>query len=134
MKYILPLFLLFSCTKNTPESFLKSYIYSRYGKEVKKDYLIDNATGEFLKEINDLEEASLPVILDLKKYSLKEFKIHNKECIDNTCTLSFTIGYRKKSDIIYSKKIIKLEKASSSWKISRVHNVKTFLESTKTLK
>jgi hypothetical protein len=134
VKYIIPVLLFFSCTKNTPENFLKSYIYSRYGKEVKKDYLIENATGKFLKEINELEEASLPVILDLKKYSLKEFKIHNKECLENTCTLSFTIGYKNKSDIVYSKKIIKLEKVSTSWKISRIHNVKTFLESTKTLK
>jgi hypothetical protein len=129
MRFLI-LLVLISCTKpKAPEAFLKSYIYSRYGKVVKKDYVLENSTGEFYNEINEIDGEALTKLLDLKLYSLSKFKILSKECNTGTCTISFSIRYKQAKDTIYSKKIVTLEKEESAWKIARVNNVKTFIES-----
>ena len=134
MRFLI-LLVMISCTKTkAPESFLKNYIFSRYGKIVQKDYVLGNSTGEFYNEINAIEGEALTKLLDLKLYSLKKFKILSKECNPNTCTISFSIRYKQAKDTIHSKKIVTLEKEESAWKIARVNNVKTYIESGVTVK
>ncbi len=127
--------LLIACTQKTsPESFLKNYMFSRYGKVVEKEYILANATGDFLNEVSAVEGEDLTKLLDLKKFSLLKVQIHNKECGESSCTISYTIKYKQEKDTIHSKKIVELSQENDVWKIARVNNVKTFIESSEIVK
>lgn len=137
MKYFLLFTVLMaaSCTKkSTPEGFLKEYIYSRYGKKVKKDYILSKATGNFYEEVSSIDGEKLESLLDLSKFSLKKFKVLSKDCGNNTCTISYSIKYKQAKDTVSSKKIVELSKVEDAWRISQVNNVKTFIESEQIVK
>ena len=72
------------------------------------------------------------------KYKKKKFKILLKKCDEKKCFITYLLTYTqpvpKNPDFeIDVKKIAEMENIEGEWKIVRVNNVKSYIESTKPL-
>lgn len=149
MKKICLLLLLFniSCFEGDQsigaENTLRKFIDLRFQKVLSKEEMLSYVDGEMASEIKDMSKDEFSFFAKLKKYHKKDFKIRAKNCDNSKCMIVYTLKYdeyeNKKREIKESsvevKKVAEIVKNNDGkWKITKVDNVKTYLDSHQDIK
>lgn len=137
-KYIfLAIALLFttSCFKEKGASeTLKTYIQQRFNGELDRLEIQQYLVGAIHDEIKNMSEDDFEKYSDLSNLKKKKFKVTHENCNSDKCFITYLISYDQFKDSkdffrVDSKKIAELTKIDDSWKIEKVTNVKSYLES-----
>lgn len=135
--FVLFIFLisLVACDKGakSPEGLINMYVKDLTTSKVDKEYFKKYTTGKLWESVEGLEDDEFKKFIDLSKVKNPRVKILNKNCVVETCTMTYIVKYEvhlDKKDKFASevKKIAILLKEGEDWKISEVTNVKTYLE------
>lgn len=128
-----------SCSKKsdkllTPESALKDFVDARVGNVVDKDFILERVTGKMLENFKAMSKEELARFWDMKNIQSDSFKILEKRCEAQSCTLSYSVGYSTSSDnkkafISSVQKEAYLVQVGENWLISDVKNISTYHES-----
>ncbi len=146
MKYLIFLSLiltLIACDKGpkTPEGLIKMFVTDLSSKKVEKSYFEQYTTGELWDAVKDLDEEEFNNYANGKKVKKVKLKILNKNCVGDTCNLTYEVGYAEgkgaeegKGDFHSEvKKVAVVVKQEDSWKIYKVSNIKTYIEAQNTI-
>ena len=125
-------------SQKSPEEVLQKYINLRIDHNQSRDALTPYLTGEMLKGVLALSEEDYDKFSKNTNIKKKRFKINLKRCNDQKCYLTYTFKYtgpRKGNDdyIMSVKKIAEVVKVEDKWKISKVSDLKSHLESLKAI-
>lgn len=123
-------------SQKSPEQVLRNYINLRLSTDASKERLSSFLTGEMydgLESLNDVDFQKFRSSINIKK---KKFKINLKRCDEKKCFLTYTLKYasprKGEEDYLMSvKKIAEMIKVNEFWKISKVSDLKSHLESLK---
>lgn len=138
--FAITLLLIFaSCSKPnekllTPETALKDFVDSRVGQTVDKDFILERVTGKLLESFKAMNQVELNQFWDMKNIQSDSFKILEKKCQDQSCTLTYTVGYSTKNQdkVAFQTQVQKealLVQVDKKWLISDVQNISTLHES-----
>jgi hypothetical protein len=136
---ILILISFYSCTKkSSPEGALRSFIQYRFDKSQSRDELIDMTTGALQEKISTMGEEDLEKFLDVKDLKRRKLTVLIKNCEVESCFLTYVLRYSQGKENpmefgVEVKKIAKVEKIEKSWKLAEISNVKTYIDSKKSL-
>lgn len=132
-------FMLSACSKPnknllTPETALKDFVDFRVGKVIDKEFILERVTGKLLENFKAMNEAELKKFWDMKNIQSESFKILEKKCKDQNCTLTYSVGYSTKNQdkVAFISKVQKealMVQVDDKWLISDVQNVSTYHES-----
>lgn len=141
MKYLLYITLcslclsFMSCQRaSDPELVLREYIESRFDGTLGRNRLINMTTGDLRGELEQMSEEDIAYYLAMDAYQLRRMRVERKVCDEQECFITYTIRFDQfrldnLKDRVFEaevRKIAKLERESSGWKISDVSDVKTF--------
>lgn len=137
MKFLVfSLIVLAACSQNdqTPESALKDFIEARMGNIVTKDAVLARVTGPMKASLEGISDEEFQKSADLRNIKQDSFKVLNKECKSDKCTLTYSVSYQTSQDNKAAfksevKKIAEVQQIEGKWLISEVSNIKTFHES-----
>lgn len=137
MKWILPLFfLLLSCQEDnsSPETALKSFVESRIGNIVTKDFVLERVTGKLLVNLTNISDEEFQKFADLRNLKKDSFKILSKSCQLKKCFITYSIGFAttNQNKAVFNtevKKIAEIVFDDGKWLISEISNIKTYHES-----
>ncbi len=90
MKWILPLLLfLLSCQEDNlnPESALKSFVESRIGNVVTKEFVLERVTGNLQQSLVNISDEEFMKFADLRNLKKDSFKILSKSCQEKSALL-----------------------------------------------
>lgn len=141
MKYVLSLILLilFSCNKDsTPEQALEDLVSSRF-KASSRDDVLKLTSGNLKNQILSMDDSSLKLFLDSEGLKKRKLDIVHKSCEANKCFIKYILKYddKRSEDLDFNlevKKIAELIKEESSWYVTDISNVKTYINSKKELR
>ena len=136
MKWLIPLlFILTSCLedKKSPESALKSFVESRMGSVITRDFVLDRVTGKMKQSFENMSDEDFAKFADLRNIRKDSFKILSKSCQEKKCFLTYSTAYVTKENdkSAYSsevKKIAEIVSEDGKWLIADVSNIKTYHE------
>ncbi len=136
MKWFIPLLMIFtSCLKEnlSPESTLKSFIESRMGNVVTRDFILEQVTGKMKQSLENISEEEFSKFSDLRNVKKDSFKVLSKSCQAKTCYLTYSVSYQtvdndKASFSSEVKKIAEIVNENGKWLIADVSNIKTYHE------
>ncbi len=136
MKWFIPLLMIFtSCLKEnlSPESTLQSFIESRMGNVVTRDFILEQVTGKMKQSLENISEEEFTKFSDLRNVKKDSFKVLSKSCQAKTCYLTYSVSYQtvdndKASFISEVKKIAEIVNENGKWLIADVSNIKTYHE------
>ena len=132
MKKLITLLIIIGCNSaSTPEDSLRRFVYERFkvnsDQELLKNLTVNNMNNSLLKEEDYLKEKNL-----FKGIKLKKFKILLKNCESSvSCFITYIVKYQNENrakSMIEVKKIANILKIDSTWKISNVSELKTFIK------
>lgn len=117
----------------SPESALKSFIESRMGKVVTKDFILERVGGKLRQSLENISDEEFAKFVDLRNVNKDSFKILTKSCQEKQCFITYSISYTTLNDnkpafTTEVKKIAELQNDNGRWLISDVTNVKTYHE------
>lgn len=136
---ILALLTSFSCTKkSTPEGALKSFIEYRFDSSQSRDDLLDMTSGLLNENISAMNDEDLKKFLNVKDLKRRRLTVLVKSCEPTSCFLTYVLRYSQGSEKpkefgVEVKKIAKIVKLGETWKISEISNIKTYIDSKKSL-
>ena len=136
MKWFIPLLMIFtSCLKEnlSPESTLQSFIESRMGNVVTRDFILEQVTGKMKQSLENISEEEFTKFSDLRNVKKDSFKVLSKSCQAKTCYLTYSVSYQtvdndKASFSSEVKKIAEIVNENGKWLIADVSNIKTYHE------
>ena len=136
MKWFIPLLMIFtSCLKEnlSPESTLQSFIESRMGNVVTRDFILEQVTGKMKQSLENISEEEFIKFSDLRNVKKDSFKVLSKSCQAKTCYLTYSVSYQtvdndKASFSSEVKKIAEIVNENGKWLIADVSNIKTYHE------
>ena len=136
MKWFIPLLMIFtSCLKDnlSPESTLQSFIESRMGNVVTRDFILEQVTGKMKQSLENISEEEFTKFSDLRNVKKDSFKVLSKSCQGKTCYLTYSVSYKtvdndKASFSSEVKKIAEIVNENGKWLIADVSNIKTYHE------
>lgn len=136
MKWLLPLlFLVTSCLEDnsSPENALKSFVESRIGSVVTREYILEKVTGKMKQSLENISEEEFQKFADLRNVKKDSFKVLSKSCQDKKCFVTYSVGYTttnpdKSTFSSEVKKIAEIESVEGKWLIADVSNIKTYHE------
>lgn len=138
MKILLMLvFVLVACSKDpsTPEGLIKMYVEDVTSKQMTKDYYEKYTGGELWESISSLNDEDFESFSSLKKLKNAKVNIEKKICESKSeCRLTYIIKYEydgedKNEFASEVKKVAELQKVEDSWKILKVSNIKSYVDS-----
>ncbi len=137
MKWILPLLLfLLSCQEDNlnPESALKSFVESRIGNVVTKEFVLERVTGNLQQSLVNISDEEFMKFADLRNLKKDSFKILSKSCQEKKCFITYSVGFATSNQDkpVFNtevKKIAELVFDNGKWLISDISNIKTYHES-----
>mgnify|MGYP000067357723 CR=1 FL=1 len=123
-------------SQKSPEQVLTKYINLRLSTEQSRDGLSSYLTGEMLDGVMSLSTDEYKAFISSTNIKKKKLKINHKRCSSDKCFLTYTLKYSspKEGDEDYLmsvKKIAEIVKDEEMWKISKVSDLKSHLESFK---
>jgi hypothetical protein len=141
---LIPIFLfaLLSCDRGakTPDGLLKMFITDLSERTVDKAYFEENTTGELWESVKDLEEEEFKSFISSRKAQRPKLKIILKNCSGDICNITYEVKYLEGKETEKSKgflsevrKVAIVEKHDGMWKLSKVSNVKTYIEAKESL-
>ncbi|MBY0517767.1 MAG: hypothetical protein K2P81_12730 [Bacteriovoracaceae bacterium] len=140
MKYLVMLLIFTGCfsKSDSPEGVLKDFVEARLERIVGRDFLIDHTTGKMRVSIESMNDEEFGKFADLSSYKKDSFKIISKSCQEKRCYLTYSLGYRKRSEGKTSwtsevKKIAEVLWIEGKWLISDVSNIKTYHETSESI-
>ena len=118
----------------SPETALKDFVDTRVGKVIDKEFILERVTGKLLDSFKAMNETELKTFWDMKNIQTESFKILQKKCQDQSCTLTYSVGYSTKNQdkIAFTSNVQKealMVQVDEKWLISDVKNVSTYHES-----
>lgn len=136
MKLILPLLLILaSCIKDnhSPESALKTFVESRMGTVVTRDFVLERVTGKMKESFENMTEEDFAKFADMRNIKSNSFKILSQSCQEKKCFITYSTGYitsdsDKSTFTSEVKKIAELLQVDGKWLIADVSNIKTYHE------
>lgn len=136
MKWLLPLlFILTSCLEDnlSPEAALKSFVESRIGSVVTREFVLERVTGKMRESLANTTDEEFQKFSDLRNVKQDSFKVISKSCQEKKCFITYSIGYQttnedKSTFTSEVKKIAELVSENGKWLISDVSNIKTYHE------
>lgn len=128
--------LLTSCIKEdmmSPEGALKSFVESRMGNVVTRDFVLERVTGKLRQSLENISDEEFEKFADMRNVKKDSFKILSKSCQEKKCFLTYSVSYRTKEndkDAFTSevKKIAEIINENGKWLIADVSNIKTYHE------
>ena len=118
-----------------PSDILKTYIQLYSSPDIRKEQFLEHLTGDLHSNLDHLTADEFSQYLKQKDYHKRTIKIIRENCLVDTCYITYTLKYIKKKELVVeTKKIAELKKVSGKWKISSVDNIKTYIDSKKSLK
>ncbi len=138
LKYILiaaSLLLSTSCFKEKGASeVLKTYIEGRFDGNYDRLEIAEFLNGSIKEEITAMSDEDFEKYSDLSNLKKKKFMVTHQNCSTDKCFITYLISYNqlkgpKDFFRVDSKKIAEMTKVEESWKIEKVTNVKSYLES-----
>lgn len=140
--FVTILFLLNGCQKKnqTPEDSLKSYINRRLdGSLIKRDEILNLATGKYWSEVNALNDEEFTKFESLKNIKKNTLRLISSKCSDNNCFITYSLAYdtmenEKRAFSSEVKKVAEMKLEDGVWKIADINTIKTFHESIEALK
>lgn len=137
MKWILPLlFILTSCIEDnkSPEAALKSFVESRMGSVVTREFVLERVTGKMRQSFENMSDEDFDKFADLRNIRKDSFKVLSKSCQEKTCFITYSTAYMTKENESPTfssevKKIAELVSDNGKWLIADVSNIKTYHES-----
>lgn len=137
MKWLIPLVLILtSCLQDnlSPESALKSFVESRMGNVVTRDFILEQVTGKMKQSLENISEEEFNKFADLRNVKRDSFKVLSKSCQSKTCFLTYSVSYQtvdndKATFTSEVKKIAEIVNENGKWLIADVSNIKTYHES-----
>jgi hypothetical protein len=136
MKWFIPLLMIFtSCLKDnlSPESTLQSFVESRMGNVVTREFILEQVTGKMKQSLENITEEEFTKFSDLRNVKKDSFKVLSKSCQGKTCYLTYSVSYQtvdndKASFTSEVKKIAEIVNENGKWLIADVSNIKTYHE------
>lgn len=136
MKWFIPLLMIFtSCLKDnlSPESTLQSFVESRMGNVVTREFILEQVTGKMKQSLENISEEEFTKFSDLRNVKKDSFKVLSKSCQGKTCYLTYSVSYQtvdndKASFTSEVKKIAEIVNENGKWLIADVSNIKTYHE------
>ncbi len=118
----------------SPEAALKSFVESRIGTVVTRDFVLERVTGKMRQSLENISEEEFGKFADLRDVKKESFKILSSSCQLKTCFLTYSISYltTKKEKAAFTsevKKIAELVNEDGKWLIADVSNIKTYHDS-----
>jgi hypothetical protein len=117
----------------TPESALQSFVESRMGNIVSRDFVLERVGGKLRQSLENISDEEFSKFADLRNVNRNSFKILTKSCQEKQCFITYSISYNtinegKATFTTEVKKIAELQNDSGRWLINDVTNVKTYHE------
>ena len=140
--FFISLIVLFSsgCKREVdPEVFLINAIEQLIETKQSKEYLLSISTGELLEHIKNSPTEEIEKYLDLSNYKKRKVKINHKECINDKCSINYSLAFDIKSPqgMVNTeaevRKLAELVRIDGGWKLSDITNIKTFYNSKEAL-
>jgi hypothetical protein len=136
MKLLFPLLLiLISCIQDQkgPESTLKTFVETRIGNIVTREFILDHVTGKMKQSLENISNEDFKKFADQRNINKGSFKVLSKSCQKNVCFLTYSISYntnQNDKDVFSTevKKIAEVVNENGRWLISDVSNIKTYHE------
>jgi hypothetical protein len=135
-KWILSMLLILtSCLQDdlSPEAALKTFVESRIGHVVTRDFVLERVTGKMKQSLENISDEEFTKFADLRNVEKSSFKILSKSCQEKTCFLTYSVSYRtmKEEKSAFNsevKKIAEVINENGKWLIADVSNIKTYHE------
>lgn len=126
--------LFFSCNfQGEPEHALRGFINYRTSDDQQKDFYLKNSSGKMLEFFEKMDDMEFKKYASIKRIVSKKLKLNLKKCSDKTCSITYTISFRRsgventnvETEV---KKIAELVKDEGNWKIADIVNIKSHFE------
>lgn len=138
MKYLLvTLLALSSCTlfdsSHEAERVLNEFIAARFSQKLTRTEMSKFIDGEMAKEVESMTDEEYLNFSNLDGYNKTDFQVRTKNCQKHKCVFVYTLNYDQSENGVkkYStevKKVVEVvENEAGEWRISKVDNVKTYL-------
>lgn len=136
MRWLFPaLIFLTACFEDpkSPEGALKSFVESRMGSVVTREFVLERVTGKMKQSFENMSDEDFAKFADLRHIQKDSFKILSKSCQDKKCFLTYSTSYITKEQEQSSfnsevKKIAEIVLEDGKWLIMDVSNIKTYHE------
>lgn len=138
MKWLLPLLFIFtSCLQDdlSPEGALKTFVESRIGNIVTREFVLTRVTGKMKQSLEHISDEEFEKFADMRNVKRDSFKVLSQSCQEKKCFLTYSISYRtsdEKNDhtrfTSEVKKIAEVVNENGKWLIADVSNIKTYHE------
>lgn len=137
IRILLLLAIVVSCSKgpSTPEGLIEMYVSDVTTKSMTKSYFEKYTDGDLWESISSLSEEEFSKFTTLKKVKNAKVQIANKDCsANNECRLTYVVKYSISGDDKSNfnsevKKVADVRQVDGNWKIFKVSNIKTFVDS-----
>jgi hypothetical protein len=137
MKWLIPLLLiLVGCLEDnlSPEAALKTFVESRMGKVVTREFVLEQVTGKMKQSLENISEEEFNKFADMRNIKKDSFKVVSKSCQEKKCFITYSVGYQTSNENKATftsevKKIAEIVNEDGKWLIADVSNIKTYHES-----
>lgn len=137
MNWFIPLLMILtSCLQDnlSPESTLKSFVESRMGNVVTREFILEKVTGKMKQSLENISDEEFTKFADMRNVRKDSFKVLSKSCQAKTCYLTYSVSYQtvdndKSTFNSEVKKIAEIVNEDGKWLIADVSNIKTYHES-----
>jgi hypothetical protein len=113
---------------------LRAYIEGRFQGSLDRLEVSEFLSGHLKKNILEMSDEDFEKYSNLSNLKKKKFKVTYESCSLDKCFITYLISYDQLKDSkdffrVDSKKIAEMTKIEDEWKIEKVTNVKSYLES-----
>jgi hypothetical protein len=113
---------------------LRTYIEGRFQGKFDRLEIAEFLNGPIKEDIKKMSDEDFDKYSDLSNLKKKKFKVTHQNCSIDKCFITYLISYDQLKGAkdffrVDSKKIAEMTKIEDSWKIEKVTNVKSYLES-----
>lgn len=133
--FLCTLLLSYGCFKEkAAQEVLRSYIEGRFRGDFDRLEVAEFLNGEMKDRVMAMSDEDFSSYSDLSSFKKKKFSVTYENCSIDKCFITYIISYdqlKESKDFfrVDSKKIAEMSKIEDSWKIEKVTNVKSYLES-----